>query len=79
MIARSAALEICYLATGRFDLFVHEALSPWDIAGPALIAREAGAEVRSLKTGKDALWYERQVAIANPKLAKDAVRLLTKT
>src|SRR5439155_1172664 len=34
----SAALEICYLATGRFDLFVHEALSPWDIAGPALIA-----------------------------------------
>src|SRR5207253_3972417 len=54
----SAALEICYLATGRFDLFVHEALSPWDIAGPALIAREAGAVVRSLKTGKDALWYE---------------------
>ena len=74
----SAALEICYLATGRFDLFVHEALSPWDIAGPALIAREAGAEVRSLKTGKDALWHERQVAIANPKLAKDAVRLLAK-
>jgi len=63
---------------GRFDLFVHSALSPWDIAAPALIAREAGAAVVSLKTGKDAAWNERQVVIANPKLAKDAVKLLAK-
>ena len=74
----SAALEISYVASGRFDLFVHEALSPWDIAGPSLIAREAGADVRSLKTGNDAAWNERQVVIANPKLAKDAFALLAK-
>jgi len=74
----SAGLEISYLAMGRFDLFVHSALSPWDIAAPALIAREAGAAVVSLKTGKDAAWNERQVVIANPRLAKDAVKLLAK-
>ncbi len=74
----SAGLEISYLAMGRFDLFVHSALSPWDIAAPALIAREAGAAVLSLKTGKDAAWNERQVVIANPGLAKDAVKLLAK-
>jgi myo-inositol-1(or 4)-monophosphatase len=74
----SAGLEISYLAMGRFDLFVHEALSPWDVAAPGLIAREAGAAVLSLKTGKDAMWNERQVVIANPRLAKDAVRLLAK-
>jgi myo-inositol-1(or 4)-monophosphatase len=74
----SAGLEISYLAMGRFDLFVHEALSPWDVAAPALIAREAGAAVLSLKTGKDAAWNERQVVIANPRLAKDAVKLLAK-
>jgi myo-inositol-1(or 4)-monophosphatase len=74
----SAGLEISYLAMGRFDLFVHSALSPWDIAAPALIAREAGAAVVSLKTGKDAAWNERQVVIANPGLAKDAVKLLAK-
>ena len=74
----SAGLEISYLAMGRFDLFVHEALSPWDVAGPALVAREAGAAVLSLKTGKEAIWNERQVVIANPRLAKDAVRLLAK-
>jgi myo-inositol-1(or 4)-monophosphatase len=72
----SAALEMCYVAMGTFDLFVHEALSPWDIAAPAFIAREAGATVLSLKTGADAAWDERQVVIANPKLARDAMRLL---
>ena len=74
----SAGLEIAYLAMGRFDLFVHEALSPWDVAAPGLIAREAGAAVLSLKTGKDAVWNERQVVIANPRLAKDAMKLLAK-
>ncbi len=74
----SAGLEISYVAMGRFDLFVHEALSPWDVAAPALIAREAGAAVLSLKTGRDAAWNERQVVIANPRLAKDAVKLLAK-
>jgi myo-inositol-1(or 4)-monophosphatase len=74
----SAGLEISYLAMGRFDLFVHEALSPWDVAAPALIAREAGAAVLSLKSGKDAAWNERQVVIANPRLAKVAVKLLAK-
>ena len=67
----SAALEICYVACGKFDLFVHEALSPWDIAAGALIAREAGAVVRSLKTGQDAAWDEPQVAIGNPKIVRD--------
>ena len=74
----SAGLEISYLAMGRFDLFVHSALSPWDVAAHALIAREAGAAVLSLKTGKDATWNERQVVIASPELAEEAVKLLTK-
>jgi myo-inositol-1(or 4)-monophosphatase len=72
----SAALEMCYVATGTFDLFVHEALSPWDVAASAFIAREAGASVLSLKTGEDAAWDERQVVIANPKLASEAMKLL---
>jgi fructose-1,6-bisphosphatase/inositol monophosphatase family enzyme len=61
---------------GTFDLFVHEFLSPWDIAASAFIAREAGAGVLSLKTGRDAAWDEQQVVIANPKLAAEAWTLL---
>jgi myo-inositol-1(or 4)-monophosphatase len=72
----SAALEMCYVAMGTFDLFVHEALSPWDVAAPAFIARKAGARVLSLRTGEDAAWDEKQVVIANPKLAAQAWKLL---
>ena len=71
----SAALEIAYVGCGKVDLFVHEALAPWDIAAAGLIAREGGAVVRSLKTGEDAAWDEPQVVIGNPKVVKD---LLTK-
>ncbi|TME39698.1 MAG: hypothetical protein E6I57_06665 [Chloroflexi bacterium] len=72
----SAALGICYVADGRFDLFAHQFLWPWDIAAPSLIAREAGARVVSLKTGADARWDERQVVIGNPTLARAAFALL---
>ena len=72
----SAALEIAYVAMGRLDLFVHESLAPWDVAGAALIARESGARVLSLKTGDDAAWDERQVIIANSRLARAAFDLL---
>ncbi len=72
----SASLEIAYVGAGRFDLFVHESLSPWDVAAPALIAREAGASVISLKTGADAAWDESQVIVANPALARQAWELL---
>ena len=75
----SAALGITYVADGRFDVFAHQYLSPWDIAAPALIAREAGASVLSLKTGADATWDEAQVVIANPTLARAAIALLSRT
>ena len=72
----SAALGITYVADGRFDLFAHQFLWPWDIAAPGLIAREAGARVLSLKTGTDARWDEVQVVIGNPRLARAAIELL---
>jgi myo-inositol-1(or 4)-monophosphatase len=38
----SAALNLCYLAMGRFDGFWEGNLSPWDVAAGSLIVREAG-------------------------------------
>lgn len=75
----SAALGMCYVADGRFDLFAHEFLSPWDTAGPSFIAREAGARVLALRTGRDAAWDEAQVIAANPTLARAAMTLLERT
>jgi myo-inositol-1(or 4)-monophosphatase len=39
----SAALDLCYVACGRFDGFWEQGLKPWDTAAGALIATEAGA------------------------------------
>ncbi len=41
----AAALDLCYVACGRFDLFCSPSLSAWDLAGGALIVREAGGMV----------------------------------
>jgi len=39
----SAALDMCYVACGRFDAFWEENLNPWDTAAGFRIALEAGA------------------------------------
>ena len=41
----SAALDLCYLACGRFDGFWEQNLHPWDTAAGVRIAEEAGARV----------------------------------
>jgi myo-inositol-1(or 4)-monophosphatase len=41
----SAALNLCYLAAGRFDGFWEGSLSPWDMAAGVVIVREAGGRV----------------------------------
>jgi myo-inositol-1(or 4)-monophosphatase len=41
----SAALDLCYVACGRFEGFWEQNLAPWDTAAGIVIAREAGASV----------------------------------
>lgn len=44
----SAALDLCYVAAGRFDGFWETRLQPWDIAAGALIVQEAGGTVTTV-------------------------------
>lgn len=41
----AAAIDLCFLACGRFDGFWEQDLKPWDTAAGALIASEAGARL----------------------------------
>ena len=50
----SAALDLCYVAAGRFDAFWEQHLKPWDVAAGALIAAEAGGTV----TGMDGTRFD---------------------
>jgi fructose-1,6-bisphosphatase/inositol monophosphatase family enzyme len=63
----SAALNLCYVAMGRFDGMWEGHLSPWDVAAGSLIVREAGGVV----TGYDGEPFQlegRRIVAANPAL-----------
>lgn len=44
----SAALDLCYVAAGRFDGFWEQTLKPWDVAAGALIVEEAGGRITGM-------------------------------
>ncbi len=44
----SAALDLCYVAAGRFDGFWEQRLHPWDIAAGALMIEESGGRTTGL-------------------------------
>ncbi len=48
----SAALDLCYVAAGRFDGFWEQRLHPWDMAAGALLVKEAGGSVSTLRGGR---------------------------
>ena len=60
----AAALDLCYVACGRFDGFWELNLSPWDTAAGALIVSEAGGLVSNFIGGTFSN-YEPQVVASN--------------
>lgn len=62
----SAALDLCYVAAGRFDGFWELSLKPWDVAAGGLIAEEAGARVTNVKGGPDYLSSPQSIIAAAP-------------
>ena len=48
----SAALDLCYVACGRFDGFWELKLKPWDVAAGILIIKEAGGRVSDFEGGE---------------------------
>lgn len=60
----SAALNLCYLAAGRFDGFWEVDLSPWDMAAGVLIVREAGGRVTDYRGGPFRL-EQREILASN--------------
>lgn len=47
----SAALDLCYVAAGRFDAFWEQLLKPWDVAAGSLIVEEAGGRITGMDGG----------------------------
>ncbi|MGE0260318.1 MAG: inositol monophosphatase family protein [Alphaproteobacteria bacterium] len=51
----SAALDLAYVAAGRYDGYWEFALAPWDLAAGLLLVREAGGFATDLAGGQDAM------------------------
>jgi len=60
----SAAIDLCYVACGRFDGFWEMKLSPWDTAAGAVILREAGGRITDFQ-GRPVDIYKPEVCASN--------------
>jgi myo-inositol-1(or 4)-monophosphatase len=60
----SAAIDLCWVACGRFDGFYEHHLQPWDAAAGFLIVEEAGGKVTDF-SGKRYSPYQKEVLATN--------------
>jgi len=71
----SAALDLAYVAAGRFDAYWDCGLKPWDTAAGALMVREAGGYVSDFQG--DSLYFETGEIIAGArKVYPDLLQLI---
>ena len=73
----SAALDLAYVAAGRFDAYWEAALAPWDMAAGIVLIREAGGFVADLKGG-DAMLDSGGIVAGNDVLYRKLGDLLKK-
>ncbi len=71
----SAALELAYVAAGRFEAFWELNLSPWDVAAGVAIIREAGGKLTDMRGGSDYLRGS-SILASNSKVHQDLLDLL---
>jgi myo-inositol-1(or 4)-monophosphatase len=58
----SAAIDLCWVACGRFDGFFEQKLEPWDSAAGFLIVEEAGGRVTDFKGDPFSIYQHKVVA-----------------
>jgi myo-inositol-1(or 4)-monophosphatase len=71
----SAALDLCYVASGRLDGYWEHKLQPWDVAAGGLIVREAGGRVTD-RSGAGRWRSGAEVVATNGKLHDELLRVL---
>jgi myo-inositol-1(or 4)-monophosphatase len=70
----AAALDLAYVAAGRYDAFFEMGLMPWDVAAGSLLVSEAGGLIGDLHGEANHLFTE-QVLAGTPKVFSQMVAL----
>ncbi|MFQ5779967.1 MAG: inositol monophosphatase family protein [Nitrospiria bacterium] len=71
----SAALDLCYVANGRFDGFWEMKLRPWDTAAGSLILTEAGGRITNFSGGRYSI-YGTEILATNRMIHKEMIEIL---
>ena len=71
--AGAAALDLAWVACGRYDAYYERGVKPWDVAAGSLIAARAGLSVRPLPAGEDG---PAGVIVAAPALLEELLGLV---
>jgi myo-inositol-1(or 4)-monophosphatase len=71
----SAAIDLCWVAAGRFDAFYEHQLKAWDSAAGFLIVEEAGGKVTDF-SGKRYSPYQPEIAASNGKIHHELLEWL---
>lgn len=72
----SAALDLCYVAAGRFEGFWELKLHPWDVAAGVLLVQEGGGMVTGIAGGNYSI-YSSNILASNGLIHLDMVNVLT--
>jgi myo-inositol-1(or 4)-monophosphatase len=73
----AAALDLAYVAAGRFDAYWERGLSTWDIAAGAVLVREAGGYITDVN-GHDGFMATGDVIAGNEQMQTELLKLLKK-
>lgn len=73
----SAAIDLAYVACGRFDGFYEYRLNPWDVAAGAFIVSRAGGMVTDFKGGDDYI-YGNQLIASNGKNHNEILQIINR-
>lgn len=68
----SAAIDLAYTAEGRFDAFYEYGLNAWDVAGGAVLVKEAGGLVLNFSGGQEFM-DSRQIIAGSPSICEQLV------
>lgn len=71
----SAALDLCYVACGRFEGFWELKLKPWDTAAGSLLVREAGGMVSNF-TGSEFSIHDEEILATNGRVHDAMLQVL---
>lgn len=73
----SAALDLAWVACGRFDCFYEYSLNAWDVAAGALIVEEAGGRISDFSGGSNFL-FGKEIIASNGKVHNEMLKAVRK-